>query len=308
MSFLRQPIISILGHVDHGKTSLLDFIRNSNLINKEAGGITQHIGATEVLKKDLFNVVKNFLKIDQLKIPGLLFIDTPGHKAFTTLRKRGGNICDIGILVVDINEGFKPQTIEAIEILKSSKTPFIIAANKFDLISGINLNLDKNLMENLKLQRDEIMYKIEEGVYNIVGKVSEFGYECDRYDRVDDFTKKIAIVPISAKSGLGICELISTLVGLTQKYMEKKLRVEKTLRGFATILEINEKIGVGKTYDIILYDGQIQKGDIVLAIDENLSFQKSYVKAILSPTNLQDTRDKSTKYSEISKLYLLKGN
>ena len=89
MSFLRQPIISILGHVDHGKTSLLDFIRKSNLTNKEAGGITQHIGASEIPRVELEKIVKNFLPKDKIKISGLLFIDTPGHEAFTTLRKRG---------------------------------------------------------------------------------------------------------------------------------------------------------------------------------------------------------------------------
>ena len=135
MAYLRQPIISVLGHVDHGKTSLLDYIRRSKLVAKEAGGITQHIGATEIPKADIVKIVKGFIPESAIKIPGLLFIDTPGHKAFTSLRKRGGSISDIGILVVDLNEGFKPQTIEAIEILKSMKTPFIIAANKTDNLS-----------------------------------------------------------------------------------------------------------------------------------------------------------------------------
>ena len=200
LSFLRQPIISILGHVDHGKTSLLDFIRKSNLTNKE---ITQHIGASEIPRVELEKIVKNFLPKDKIKISGLLFIDTPGHEAFTTLRKRGGNICDIGVLIVDINEGLKPQTIESIEILKSTKTPFVIAANKIDKIPMWKTDNSKSLIKNIESQRDDIMYKFEEKIYELVSKINEFGYDCDRFDRVDDFTKKICIVPISAKSGEG---------------------------------------------------------------------------------------------------------
>ncbi len=305
--FLRQPIISILGHVDHGKTSLLDFIRSSNMIHKEAGGITQHIGATEVPKSELCEIVNGTIKPENIKIPGLLFIDTPGHKAFTTLRKRGGSICDIAILVVDINEGFKPQTIESIEILKNSKTPFIIAANKIDLIHCWNSKSNPKLLKNIEAQREETIYKLEENLYKIVAKVGEYGISSDRFDRVEDFTKNIAIIPISAKTGEGICELLSTVVGLTQKFLSDKLEIKKTNRGFGTILEIKDRIGVGKTYDVILYDGKIQEGDQVLVIDENLEFQKSYVKAILKPGKLAEIRDKSTKFENIKEVFCARG-
>ncbi|HID47207.1 MAG TPA: GTP-binding protein, partial [Methanococcaceae archaeon] len=109
---LRCPIVCVLGHVDHGKTSLLDRIRRTRVSQREAGGITQHIGASEIPIDVIKKVAKDLLgmlKAD-LKIPGLLVIDTPGHEAFTSLRKRGGALADIAILVVDINEGFKPQT------------------------------------------------------------------------------------------------------------------------------------------------------------------------------------------------------
>jgi len=134
--FIRQPIVSVLGHVDHGKTSLLDFIRGSAVVSRESGAITQHIGATEVPISAIFDVCGNLLKGKKFTLPGLLFIDTPGHHAFTTLRVRGGSLADLAVLVVDINEGFKPQTYESIKILKQYKTPFIIAANKIDAISG----------------------------------------------------------------------------------------------------------------------------------------------------------------------------
>ncbi len=306
MAYLRQPIISVLGHVDHGKTSLLDFIRNSKLIAKEAGGITQHIGATEVPKKDIVKIVKGFIPENAVKIPGLLFIDTPGHKAFTSLRKRGGSISDIGILIVDINEGFKPQTIEALEILKSTKTPFIIAANKIDNLPGWISNPSKKLLEGISLQREEVIYRFEEKVYEIVGKISEYGIDCDRYDRVDDFTKKIAIVPISAKTGEGILELISTLVGLTQKFMEKKLTIENENISRGVILEVKDYVGLGKTYDVILYDGVMKTGDIVLALDME-GVQKSKLKSILKPSELKEIRDSSTKFKTMKEVQAAAG-
>lgn len=301
MAYLRQPIISVLGHVDHGKTSLLDFIRRSKIINKEAGGITQHIGATEVPKKDVIRTVKGFIPEKNVKIPGLLFIDTPGHKAFTSLRKRGGSISDIGILVVDINEGFKPQTIEAIEILKSMKTPFIVAANKVDVIPGWRSNSNKKLLENVEMQSQEVIYRLEEKVYEIVGKISEFGYEGDRFDRVDDFTKKIAVVPISAKTGEGVTELISTLVGLTQKYMEKKLTIENEDISRGVILEVKDYPGLGKTIDVILYDGVAKSDDIVLALDVD-KVQRSRMKSILKPGEMKEIRDSATKFNSIKEV------
>ncbi len=306
MAYLRQPIISVLGHVDHGKTSLLDFIRKSRMISKEAGGITQHIGATEVPKEDVLKIVKGVIPKEAVKIPGLLFIDTPGHKAFTSLRKRGGSISDIGILIVDINEGFMPQTIEAIEILKSMKTPFIVAANKVDNIPGWKSNPNMKLVQSINSQKQEVVYRIEEKVYELVGKINEFGYDCDRYDRVDDFTKKIAIVPISAKTGEGVTELITTLVGLTQKYMEKKLTIENENISKGVILEVKDYPGLGKTIDVILYDGVIKTEDIVLALDID-AVQRSRLKSILKPNEMAEIRDSSTKFNVLKETHAAAG-
>ncbi len=306
MAYLRQPIISVLGHVDHGKTSLLDFIRRSKLINKEAGGITQHIGATEVPRKDVISIVKKFIPEKNLKIPGLLFIDTPGHKAFTSLRKRGGSISDIGILIVDINEGFKPQTIEAIEILKSMKTPFIIAANKVDNMPGWISNPKLALLDSINSQRQEVNYKLEEKVYELAGKINEFGFECDRYDRVDNFMTKLAIVPISAKTGEGVTELISTLVGLTQKFMSDKLTIENDEISKGVILEVKDYPGLGKTIDVILYDGVIKTDDIVLALDVD-KVQRSRLKSILKPGEMKEIRDASTKFKTLKETQAASG-
>jgi len=299
---LRQPIISVLGHVDHGKTSLLDFIRNSKLINKEAGGITQHIGATEVPKKNIVRIVKNFIPEKNIKIPGLLFIDTPGHKAFTSLRKRGGNISDISILIIDINEGFKPQTEEALEILKSYKTPFIVAANKIDLVNGWISKNNKSIIQNIESQREDVKYVIEEKIYNLVAKISEYGFDSDRFDRVDDFTKKVAIVPISAKTGEGVPELLSTLIGLTQKFLEKKLEITEENLSKGVILEVKEYQGLGKTYDCIIYDGNLKTGDTILALNSFGEVEESKVKCILKPLEMKEIRDKSTKFKTISEV------
>src|SRR3989338_10758041 len=137
-----------VGHVDHGKTSLLDRIRGTNIAKNEPGLITQSISAYNIDLKTIENICKNLTKNKEIKIPGILAIDSPGHAAFINLRKRGGSLADFAVLVIDMNEGFKPQTLEALEILKQFKTPFVIAANKIDLIGGWQ-SKDKILINNI---------------------------------------------------------------------------------------------------------------------------------------------------------------
>ncbi|MEM5871452.1 MAG: GTP-binding protein, partial [Candidatus Aenigmatarchaeota archaeon] len=187
--YIRQPIISVLGHVDSGKTSLLDCIRGSAIASGEAGGITQHIGASEVpidvIKKICGSLLEK-MKIE-IKLPGLLFIDTPGHEAFTTLRKRGGAIADLAILVVDINEGFQKQTDESLTFLKEFKTPFVVAATKIDRITGWYSDKNACFLTSFSKQREKTQDELEEKIYKIVGQLSERGFKADRYDRVDNF-------------------------------------------------------------------------------------------------------------------------
>ena len=175
---IRQPIITVLGHVDHGKTSVLDYLRGTTLADREAGKITQHIGATEVPLDKIKESCGELLDLFKLEfnIPGLLFIDTPGHEAFSNLRKRGGSIADIAVLVIDINQGIQPQTRESIEILKSFKVPFIIAANKVDLITGWN-SKDKIFIKNLKNQAENVTKYFNNNFYKILGNLSEMGFE-----------------------------------------------------------------------------------------------------------------------------------
>ncbi len=260
---IRQPICLFLGHVDHGKTTIQDFIRRTAIAKSEAGGITQAISSSNIridtLKKICGTVLSKNMNIT---LPGILFIDTPGHAAFSNLRKRGGNLADIAVLVIDANEGVMQQTKECIEILKTYKTPFIVALNKIDLVHGWKKNSDK-LLESLEKQHAETRQVIENSLYGVVGKLFEFGLESDRFDRVSDFTKQVAIVPCSGKSGEGIPELLMVLIGLAQKFLEKNLEIDEKSPGRGTILEIREEKGVGTALDAILYDGIISQNDTI---------------------------------------------
>ena len=260
MPQLRCIVCSMVGHVDHGKTSILDRIRDTNVVAGEAGLITQCISCTNIPFEVIKKLCKDFPQINNLKIPGLLMIDTPGHASFTNLRKRGGSLADIAVLVIDLNEGIKPQTLESIEILRHNKTPFVIAANKLDLIPGFRKTSD-SLLNNLNSQPENTSRKVDEKLYDIVGRLVEYKINADRFDRVEDYSKKIAIIPLSAKLGLGIPELLLLLTGLAQKFMEKQLNVDVTIPAKGVVLEVKEEKGLGKALEVIIYDGKIEKGD-----------------------------------------------
>ena len=264
---IRQPICVLLAHVDHGKTSILDRIKESSIASKEAGGITQNISAHTIELENIKKICGVLLQKLKLTIPGILFIDSPGHEAFTTLRKRGGNIADIAILVIDVNEGLKPQTIEAIEILKQYKTPFVVAANKIDVLGGWKSQPDKLILQSIFEQSDEVRNKIEMKLYEIVGKLSEMGLNSERFDRVKDYTKEVAIIPISAKTGEGFPEMLMVLSGLAQKFLEESLKIDVKGPAKGTILEVTEEKGIGKTLDVVIYDGTIKQNDKLLIGD-----------------------------------------
>ena len=288
---IRQPIISILAHVDHGKTTLLDSIRQSRVASGEAGGITQHIGASEVPKDVLIKSCGALLskfKID-VKLPGLLFVDTPGHAAFSLLRKRGGMLADISILVIDVTEGIKPQTEESINILKQYKTPFIIAANKIDKISGWIPHEKMCFADTYDKQRADVREDLDMKLYKLIGEMHDHKITSERFDRLGDFTKGIAIVPISANTGEGIGELLTVLTGLTQKYLEKKLEIDPKGHGKGTVLEVKEVKGLGMTIDVILYDGIVKKGD-VLVIGHPDGAICTRVKALFKTKPLKEIR------------------
>lgn len=296
----RQPILSVLGHVDSGKTTLLDNIRESKIVEGEAGGITQMIGATEIPLNTVENVCGDLLQqLDtDLTIPGLLFIDTPGHAAFSSLRKRGGSISDIAVLVIDVEEGVQPQTEEAIKILKDSQTPFVIALNKIDMIPGWKTE-DECFSRNLKNQSESIRQKLDEEIYELMADLNDYGFVIDRFDRVDNFTEKIGVVPISAKTGEGLPELLMVVSGLAQNYLSDQLEVEEG-DGKATVLEVSEQKGFGKTIDVIHYDGIIRKNDkLVFGTAEGP--EVTDIRALLKPRPLKEIRlDKQ--YEEVDQV------
>lgn len=305
---IRQPIIVVMGHVDHGKTSLLDKIRSTTITAKEAGGITQHIGASEVPIDVINKICGPLLKASGIKItvPGLLFIDTPGHEAFTNLRKRGGSVADIAILVVDISKGFEPQTIEAINILKEYKTPFVVAANKVDLITGWIDYKTNSVMESLKKQNQYVQNEFQNRMYETIGKLSELGFSSETFNNIKDFKTELAIVPISAKTGEGLSELLMVVTGLAQRYLESELKIEVNGPGRGSILEKKEVKGLGITLDVILYDGTLKVNDIIAFATPN-GIATAKIKALLKPKPLHEIRESTTKFYSVDEISAASG-
>lgn len=307
---LRQPIVVVMGHVDHGKTTILDAIRSTNVAKKEAGAITQHIGASEVSIKDIGDTCSDLLEKSKIEftIPGLLFIDTPGHASFTHLRERGGSIADIAVLVVDIAQGFQPQTVESIRILREFKTPFIVAANKIDLVTGWKSPIgDKcacSVVANIISQKAEVQSRMDELLYRLVGKLHEHGLESERFDRVTDFTKQVAIIPVSAKTGEGLPELLVSIAGLSQKFLEKELKTEVEGAGKGSVLEVKEEKGLGTTIDVIIYDGVLRKNDEIIFGTANGS-AKAKIRGLLKP-KLHPTGD-GDKYEYVDEVHAAAG-
>jgi len=236
----------------------------------------------------------------EIKIPGLLVIDTPGHEVFANLRRRGGGVADIAILVIDVMEGFQPQTYESLEILKARKKPFLVAANKIDRIPGWRPNPDATFLESYRMQDPAVQRELDNRLYEIMGTFSRLGMRANRFDKVSDFTTTVAIVPVSAKTGEGIRELLTVLVGLTQQYLRKRL---STTAGPAkgAVLEVREEVGLGTTINAIIYDGVLRKGDtIVVGGKEKPIITK--VRAILLPKPLDEIRDPRDKFSSVDEV------
>lgn len=283
---LRQPIVAILGHVDHGKTTLLDTIRQTAIAAKEAGGITQAIGTTEIPLETIKSISGKVLEKFrfELSVPGLLFIDTPGHEAFVSMRKRGGSIADVAVLVVDISEGVMPQTEESIQILKDTKTPFIVAMNKIDKIQGWRAS-DGSFIENCEKQAEVTREIFEEKFYRVVSQLSSFGFDSERFDRIQDFKKTVALVPISGRSGEGVPELLAILTGFAQQFL--KQRLAKSDQSAGMVLDVKEVTGLGTAIDCIIYDGKVSKNDFIV-ISRPPMIAK--VRALLVPEPLRDMR------------------
>jgi translation initiation factor 5B len=304
---IRQPIVCVLGHVDTGKTLLLDKIRKSSVQAREIGGMTQHIGASFFPLDTLLEICGPLLVSlkGKIRIPGLLVIDTPGHEAFANLRKRGGGAADIAIVVIDVLKGFEAQTHESLDILKARKTPFLVAVNKIDRIAGWRSHPEKLFFDSYESQDPSVREDLDNHLYTIMGSFSVLGFSPDRFDRIKSFTKTIALVPVSAKTGEGIPELLSVLIGLTQQYLKTQLQTtEGPAKG--TVLEVKEEPGLGMTVNAIVYDGVLRKGDtIVVGGKERPIVTK--VRAVLLPKPLDEIRDPRDKFSSVDSVAAASG-
>ncbi|MDF1539815.1 MAG: translation initiation factor IF-2 [Candidatus Thorarchaeota archaeon] len=306
-SKLRSPIVTVLGHIDHGKTSLLDKMRGTGVQEREAAGITQHIGASFFPTDTIMSICGDLLKSmnTTLSIDGLLFIDTPGHEAYLNLRRRGGAIADIAILVIDINEGALTQTYESLKILRSGKTPFLIAANKLDKVPGWKSKPGMSLMQAIKAQPLAVQSELDRRLYEVVGALSGNNIQSERFDRVESFAKSVAIVPTSAKTGDGIPELLMVLSGLTQQFMKERLTVSAGPAKGA-VLEIREETGLGLTLDTIIYDGVLRKTDtVVIGGLDHVVVAK--IRALMQPKPLDEIRDPKEKFTSVSEVHAAAG-
>jgi translation initiation factor 5B len=291
VAFLRAPIVVVLGHVDHGKTSLLDKMRGTLVARREAGGITQHIGASYFPLEAVVESCRRLLgevRV-QLKIPGLMFIDTPGHQAFANLRRRGGSVADMAILVIDIMQGVQEQTVESIQLLRSRKTPFIVALNKIDMIHGWRPVEGAPLKESLNSQAPQVRDELDARLYTVVGQLSSLGFQADLYSRITNFARTLAVVPVSARTGEGIADLLLVILGLAQAFMVKQLESSEDA-GEGAVLEVVEETGLGPTINAVISEGVVRVGDrvAVLGRDGPMTFK---VRALLMPKPLDEMRD-----------------
>ena len=274
-------------------------------MDREAGGITQHIGATEVPADLLNELCAPLLGGKSFDSPGLLFIDTPGHHSFSTLRSRGGALADIAILMVDVMEGVRPQTIESIRILKQAKTPFVIAANKVDRIHGWDSVHGRSMAEAVRDQTKDSQALFEQRYWDLVGKFAEHGFNIEMYSKVQDFTQEIALVPISAREGEGIQDLLAVVIGLAERYLEDKL-TDIEGAGEGTVLEMKEERGLGKTLDVILYRGSVKKGDEIVLVTEEGGVS-THVRGMFAPRGMSEMRDAGNRWDDTEAAHAASG-
>ncbi|AKG39441.1 translation initiation factor IF-2 [Infirmifilum uzonense] len=301
-TYIRAPIVVVLGHVDAGKTTLLDKIRGTAVAKREPGTMTQHIGASFLPWKALEEIsgpLLSQIKVE-IKIPGFLVIDTPGHEAFSNLRVRGGSIADIAILVVDVQRGLEQQTFEAIDILRSKRVPFIVAVNKIDKIPGWKSFPNKPFVESVKMQDEATVLKLEELLSYIIEQFNSLGFRADRYDRIKDFTRVLALVPVSALTGEGMPDLLLVLAGLSQRFLLKRL-VARVAPARGVVLELKEEVGFGTTATVIVYDGVLKKGDLIVVggIEKPITTR---VRLLLMPKPLDEMRSPEDRFIEIDRI------
>ncbi|CAF95765.1 unnamed protein product, partial [Tetraodon nigroviridis] len=300
LDMLRAPVVCVLGHVDTGKTKILDKLRHTHVQDGEAGGITQQIGATNVPKETIVEqtkMVKNFK--ENLKIPGMLIIDTPGHESFSNLRNRGSSLCDIAILVVDIMHGLEPQTLESINLLKEKKCPFIVALNKIDRLYDWKKSPDTDIVATLRKQKKNTKDEFDERAKAVIVEFAQQGLNAALFYENRDPRTFVSLVPTSAHSGDGMGNLIALLVELTQTMLARRLAHCDELR--AQVMEVKALPGMGTTIDVILINGRLHEGDtiIVPGVEGPIVTQ---IRGLLLPPPLKELRVKNQyeKHKEVA--------
>jgi translation initiation factor 5B len=297
---MRSPVVVVMGHVDTGKTKLLDKIRSSNVQDGEAGGITQQIGATFIPGEEIRNRTKSVKKAQsfELKIPGLLVIDTPGHESFSNLRSRGSSLCDIAVLVVDIMHGLEQTTLESLKMLRDRKTPFIVALNKVDRLNEWVSSPWGAIQNTLKKQKASSMQEFNTRVNLVKAQFQSHGLNTALYYENEDDRQYINIVPTSAISGEGVPDMLFLLTSLPQKRMVPRLTLTDKLS--CTVLEVKAIDGHGMTIDVILVDGTLYEGDTIVSsgLDGPIV---TVVRSLLMPAPLKEMRVKNSynSYKEI---------
>ncbi|KAK7202155.1 translation initiation factor IF-2 [Novymonas esmeraldas] len=289
VSNLRSPICCVLGHVDTGKTSLLDRIRSTNVQGGEAGGITQQIGATFFPRDSLVSATEELNKKykHSLNVPGLLVIDTPGHESFTNLRSRGSSLCDIAILVVDIMHGLEQQTRESIRLLREKKCPFIVALNKVDRLYDWQPHENMDIQQSLELQRPHVRSEFLTRWSQVKNELSAEGLNSELYYNNKEVRKFVSVVPTSARTGEGICDLLLLEIQLVQQFMEGKVTYKDDLQ--CTVLEVKPITGYGFTIDVILINGVLREGEEVCLCGQNGAIF-TQIRSLLTPQPLREMR------------------
>ncbi|GAU13351.1 hypothetical protein TSUD_43050 [Trifolium subterraneum] len=288
---LRSPICCIMGHVDTGKTKLLDCIRGTNVQGGEAGGITQQIGATYFPAKNIRERTKELKADATLKVPGLLVIDTPGHESFNNLRSRGSGLCDIAILVVDIMHGLEPQTIESLNLLKMRNTEFIIALNKVDRIFGWKTCRNAPIRKAMTKQSKDVKNEFNMRVTQIVTQFKEQGLNTELYYKNKEMGETFSIVPTSAITCEGIPDMLLLLVQWTQRTMIEKLTFTEEVQ--CTVLEVKVIEGHGTTIDVVLVNGVLHEGDQIVVSGMQGPIVTT-IRALLTPHPMKELRVKGS--------------
>lgn len=289
---LRRTISVIMGHVDTGKTKLLDKIRHTNVQEGEAGGITQQIGATQFSKDTLTAQTNCLQKYSpfEIKIPGLLVIDTPGHESFSNLRSRGSSLCDIAILVIDLMHGMEPQTLESLNMLKRRKTPFIVALNKVDRCYGWKSVPDRPIREALEDQDESCRLEFKDRASRAIVQLMEQGLNAKLYWENDDPAHTVSLVPTSAITGEGVPDLLMMLITLSQTGLQERLMYHENLQ--CTVLEVKQIDGLGHTLDAVLVNGTLHEGDTII-VSTLEGPVVTNIRAILTPPPNMEMRIKS---------------